>query len=69
LAEARIGFQTRQFIILWRSSRDGFSAQHFHRLCDGHPNTPVLIEDKPAVIKRHPDVQSISGPVDPVGMT
>jgi hypothetical protein len=28
--------------LLWRGSRDGFSAAEFHRRCDGHSNTLTL---------------------------
>jgi hypothetical protein len=31
--------------LLWRGSRDGFGANEFHRRCDGHGNTVVLIRD------------------------
>jgi hypothetical protein len=30
---------------LWRGSRDGFTAQEFHRRCDSHANTLTLISD------------------------
>jgi hypothetical protein len=33
------------FNLLWRGSRDGFTAREFHRRCDGHPNTLTLILD------------------------
>jgi hypothetical protein len=38
-------FREKQFILLWRGSRDGFSADEFHSRCDGHPNTLTLILD------------------------
>jgi hypothetical protein len=31
--------------VLWRGSRDGFRAKHFHRYCDGHAPTLTLIRD------------------------
>jgi hypothetical protein len=31
--------------LLWRGSRDGFTAEEFHRRCDGRANTLTLIED------------------------
>jgi hypothetical protein len=33
------------FSLLWRGSRDGFSASAFHSRCDGHANTLTLILD------------------------
>ncbi len=30
--------------MLWRGSRDGFDADTFHRLCNGIPNTLVLVK-------------------------
>jgi hypothetical protein len=38
-------FSRKLFTLLWRDSRDGFGAKHFHRRCDGHVNTLTLIED------------------------
>jgi hypothetical protein len=38
-------FRGKDFKILWRGSRDGFTAQEFHRRCDGHPNTLTVILD------------------------
>jgi hypothetical protein len=38
-------FANRPFHLLWRGSRDGFSAVAFHRKCDGHYNTLVIIKD------------------------
>jgi hypothetical protein len=38
-------FRGKYFGILWRGSRDGFSAKEFHRRCDGHGNTLILIFD------------------------
>jgi len=35
--------QRRLPILLWRGSRDGFTAATFHRQCDGHAHTLVLI--------------------------
>jgi hypothetical protein len=32
--------------LLWRGSRDGFSAADFHSRCDGRPNTLTLILDR-----------------------
>jgi hypothetical protein len=39
------GFLEKRFNLLWRGSRDGFSARDFHTHCDGHANTLTLIED------------------------
>jgi hypothetical protein len=36
-------FREKQFTLLWRGSRDGFGADDFHRLCNGHPNTLTVI--------------------------
>jgi hypothetical protein len=38
-------FKQKQFTLLWRGSRDGFGAGHFHRRCDSHPNTLTVILD------------------------
>jgi hypothetical protein len=38
-------FRGKRFTLLWRGSRDGFSAPYFHGRCDGHANTLTLIED------------------------
>jgi hypothetical protein len=38
-------FKEKQFILLWRGSRDGCRPSEFHRRCDGHPNTLTLILD------------------------
>jgi hypothetical protein len=38
-------FRNKQFSLLWRGSRDGFSASEFHRRCDGHANTLTVIFD------------------------
>jgi hypothetical protein len=38
-------FQSKQFKLLWRGSRDGFNATEFHRRCDGHANTLTFILD------------------------
>jgi hypothetical protein len=38
-------FRGKQFKLLWRGSRDGFSAFDFHSRCDGHPNTITVILD------------------------
>jgi hypothetical protein len=35
----------KRFSLLWRGSRDGFSAHDFHRRCDKHSNTLTLILD------------------------
>jgi hypothetical protein len=34
-----------RFSLLWRGSRDGFGARAFHRRCDGHAGTLVVIRD------------------------
>jgi hypothetical protein len=36
---------TRRGSLLWRGSRDGFSAAEFHRRCDGRERTLTLIRD------------------------
>jgi hypothetical protein len=33
------------FNLLWRGSRDGFTAEEFHRRCDGRANTLTVILD------------------------
>jgi hypothetical protein len=38
-------FKGKHSELLWRGSRDGFRAQKFHRLCDGHANTLTVILD------------------------
>jgi hypothetical protein len=38
-------FGGKRFTLLWRGSRDGFSARDFHSLCDGHAPTLTLIQD------------------------
>jgi hypothetical protein len=38
-------FRAKRFNILWRGSRDGFSAAEFHSRCDGQGNTLTLVED------------------------
>jgi hypothetical protein len=38
-------FGGKLFTLLWRGSRDGFSASNFHGHCDGHANTLTLILD------------------------
>jgi hypothetical protein len=38
-------FQLKRFSLLWRGSRDGFTASEFHRRCDGHANTLIVILD------------------------
>jgi hypothetical protein len=38
-------FRRKHFKILSRDSRDGFSAWEFHRRCDGHTNTLIVILD------------------------
>jgi hypothetical protein len=38
-------FRGKRFALLWRGSRDGFGARHFHGRCDGHAPTLTLIED------------------------
>jgi hypothetical protein len=36
-------FHMKRWTVLWRGSRDGFTAEEFHRRCDGHANTLTLI--------------------------
>jgi hypothetical protein len=38
-------FRAKRFNLLWRGSRDGFTAQEFHLRCDGRRNTLTLISD------------------------
>jgi hypothetical protein len=38
-------FRTKEFRLLWRGSRDGFNCKSFHRKCDGHANTLMVIID------------------------
>jgi hypothetical protein len=38
-------FRTKRFNLLWRGSRDGFTAKEFHLRCDGRANTLTLISD------------------------
>jgi predicted nucleic acid-binding Zn-ribbon protein len=38
-------FRRKCFNLLWRGSRDGFTAKEFHRRCDSHANTLSLILD------------------------
>jgi hypothetical protein len=38
-------FRAKRFSLLWRGSRDGFSAGEFHGRCDGHANTLTVILD------------------------
>jgi hypothetical protein len=38
-------FRAKRFNLLWRGSRDGFTARKFHRRCDGRANTLTLISD------------------------
>jgi hypothetical protein len=37
--------RVKWFHLLWRGSRDGFTAKEFHLRCDGRANTLTLIED------------------------
>jgi hypothetical protein len=36
-------FRGKQISLLWRGSRDGFTAEEFHRRCDDHGNTLTVI--------------------------
>jgi hypothetical protein len=36
----------KRFALLWRGSRDGFGARHFHCRCNCHAPTLTLIQDK-----------------------
>jgi hypothetical protein len=38
-------FRRKHFNLLWRGSRDGFTANEFHCRCDNHANTLTVIED------------------------
>jgi hypothetical protein len=38
-------FRGKRFKILWRGGRDGFGSKEFHRRCDGHANTLIVILD------------------------
>jgi hypothetical protein len=38
-------FRGKHFNLLWRGSRDGFTAQEFHRRCDGRANPLTVIAD------------------------
>jgi hypothetical protein len=38
-------FRTKQWSLVWRGNRDGFSATDFHKHCDGCSNTLTLIFD------------------------
>jgi hypothetical protein len=38
-------FRAKRFNLLWRGSRDGFTAGEFHLRCDGRANTLTLIAD------------------------
>jgi hypothetical protein len=38
-------FENNKFSLLWRGSCHGFSASEFHRRCDGHSNTLIVIMD------------------------
>jgi len=38
------GFQTKNFPLLWRATRDGFAASKFHTLCDGKSNTLTVVK-------------------------
>jgi hypothetical protein len=38
-------FRAKRFNLLWRGSRDGFTADEFHLRCDGRANTLTLISD------------------------
>jgi hypothetical protein len=38
-------FSTKRWALLWRGSRDGFSATEFHRRCDSRANILTLILD------------------------
>jgi hypothetical protein len=40
-----VEFRWKRFTLLWRGSRDGFGAGDFHRRCDRHTNTFLLILD------------------------
>jgi hypothetical protein len=38
-------FRAKRFNLLWRGSRDGFTAGEFHRRCHGRANTLTVISD------------------------
>jgi hypothetical protein len=38
-------FAGKQYLLLWRASRGGFSAADFHRHCEGYSGAVVLIKD------------------------
>jgi hypothetical protein len=38
-------FRMKRWPLLWRGNRDGFTAEEFHRRCDGQANTLTLILD------------------------
>lgn len=38
-------FWGNHFVLLWRGTRDGFTAHDFHTRCDGHANTIVIVLD------------------------
>jgi hypothetical protein len=38
-------FKQKKFTLLWRGSRDGFSAKTFHSRCDGHAPTLTFVLD------------------------
>jgi hypothetical protein len=38
-------FRGERFTVLWRGSRDGFGVGDFHKRCDGHANTLIVILD------------------------
>jgi hypothetical protein len=38
-------FRAKHFNLLWRGSRDGFTALEFHHRCDGRANSLALISD------------------------
>jgi hypothetical protein len=46
-------FRAKRFNLLWRGSRDGFTAKEFHRRCDGRANTLTLIADTDERLTNH----------------
>lgn len=40
-----IGFELRHFDLIYRGSRDGFSATAFHQICDAVANTITVVKD------------------------
>jgi hypothetical protein len=44
-AEAFTEFREKRFWLLWRGSRDGFTAEEYQRRCDGHANTLTVVFD------------------------